>query len=72
MGDGSFGLAERVFEELRRAVEGELYATLEEKVALVERELQALAVEPERVKRLAGWQWIRDAYAQLPPKVIAP
>jgi hypothetical protein len=64
--------AERVFEELRRAVEGEPYATLEQKVALVERELKALAAQPERVKRLAGWKWIRDAYAQLPAKVILP
>jgi hypothetical protein len=64
--------AERVFEELRRAVEGDPYATIEEKVAVVERELQALAAAPERVKRLAGWQWIRDACAQLEAKVIVP
>lgn len=64
--------AERVFEELRRAVEGELYATLEQKVAVVERELKALAAEPERVKSLAGWTWIHDAYTQLPSTVIPP
>jgi hypothetical protein len=64
--------AERVFEELRRAVEGDPYATIDEKVAVVERELQTLAADPERVKRLAGWQWIRDAYAQLPSNVILP
>jgi hypothetical protein len=64
--------AERVFEELRRAVEGEPYATLEQKVAVVERELKALAAEPERVKRLAGWEWIRDAYTQLSSTVIPP
>ena len=59
--------AERVFEELRRAVEGHVYATLEEKVAAVERELRALAADPARVKALAGWQWIREAWAALPP-----
>jgi transposase len=64
--------AERVFEELRRAVEGEPYASLEAKVAAVERELQALAADPERVKRLAGWRWIHDARAHLPQKVIVP
>ena len=64
--------AERVFEELRRAVEGDLYATIDAKVAAVERELQALASDPERVKRLAGWSWIRDACAQLSEKVILP
>lgn len=59
--------AERVFEELRRAIEGQVYASLEEKVAAVERELQALAADPERVKRLAGWAWIAEAWAALPP-----
>jgi hypothetical protein len=59
--------AERVFEELRQQVEGKVYATLEEKVAAVERELQALAADPERVQRLAGWQWIEEAWAALPP-----
>ena len=59
--------AERVFEELRRVVEGQIYATLDEKVAPVERELQALAADPARVRRLAGWAWIEDAWAALPP-----
>ena len=59
--------AERVFEELRGAVEGTVYATLDEKVAAVERELQALAADPERVKSLAGWHWIHEAWAALPP-----
>jgi hypothetical protein len=61
--------AERVFEELRRAVEGHPYASIEDKVAAVERELHALAADPERVKRLTGWQWIHDACEQLPQKV---
>ena len=59
--------AERVFEELRRVVEGQVYATLEAKVAAVERELRALAADPERVKSLAGWRWIEEAWAALPP-----
>ena len=59
--------AERVFEELRRAVEGQVYASLDEKVAAVERELRALAADPARVKSLAGWQWIDEAWAALPP-----
>ena len=58
--------AERVCEELRRAVAGQVYATLDEKVAAVERELQALAADPQRVKSLAGWQWIHEAWAALP------
>ena len=48
-------------------VEGTVYASLDEKVAAVERELQALAADPERVKSLAGWHWIDEAWAALPP-----
>ena len=59
--------AERVFEELRRVVEGHVYASLDEKVAAVERELQALAADPARVKSLAGWHWIQEAWAALSP-----
>ena len=58
--------AERIFQELRRVVEGLVYATLEDKVAVVERELTALAADPARLKRLVGWDWIADSLAQLP------
>jgi DDE superfamily endonuclease len=62
---------ERVFQELRRAVEGVVYATLEEKMAVVERELVALAADPERVRRLTGWSWIANTLAQLPAEIPA-
>jgi DDE superfamily endonuclease len=55
--------AERVFEELRRAVEGRSYPTLEAKMAVVDRELTALAADPARVRRLTGWAWIETALA---------
>jgi hypothetical protein len=58
--------AERVFEVLRGAVEGRVYGTLEAKIAAVERELAALAADPARVGRLAGWGWITEALASLP------
>jgi hypothetical protein len=58
--------AERVFEELRRAIEGVVYGDIERKVAAVEAVLTDLAADPERVRRLAGWQWISDALATLP------
>lgn len=63
--------AERVFEELRREVEGEVYGTIEKKMAVVERELKAMAASPERVQRLTGWLWIRDALGQLPQEFTA-
>lgn len=62
--------AERVFEEVRRAVEGRTYPTLADKVAAVERYLAALAAAPERIRSLAGWAWIAAALrpvAENPP-----
>jgi transposase len=53
--------AERVFEELRRATEGKVYATLDEKVAAVEGRLAELEANPDRVRSLADRGWIEDA-----------
>lgn len=58
--------AERVFQELRRAIEGEVYPSLEAKVAAVEARLTELEADRARVQRLAGWSWIRDACDHLP------
>jgi len=55
--------AERVFEELRREVEGVVYDTLEAKMARVEQRLTELAANPDLVCRLAGWTWITNAIA---------
>jgi len=57
--------SERVFEEIRRRVEGEVYGDIEKKKAVIEREMQRLAADPERVKSLAGWAWIREAVNNL-------
>jgi hypothetical protein len=37
---------------------GKIYPTLDDKVEAVENYLNALSVDPERVKQLAGWEWI--------------
>lgn len=50
--------AERIFAEVRRWVEGQVYDSLEAKVAAVEAFLSALASDAQRVCRLAGWEWI--------------
>jgi hypothetical protein len=63
---------ERLFQELRRAVEGLVYATLNEKMACVERELMVLAANPDRLRRLTGWAWIADTLTQLPAENPAP
>ena len=58
--------AERLFEEVRRRVEGHVYATLADKVAAVEAFLEELDADPVRVRRLCGWDWINAAIATLP------
>jgi hypothetical protein len=57
---------ERILEEIRRQVEGRVYATLDDKQAAVEAYLQALAADPERVTRLCGWDWLVAALDHLP------
>ena len=51
--------AERVFEEVRRWVEGRVYGSLEEKVDAVDKCLSRLESDPERVKSPVNWEWIR-------------
>lgn len=58
--------AERLFEEVRRHVEGRVYATLADKVAAVESFLTDLDANPARVRSLCGWDWITDAINTLP------
>ena len=64
--------AERVFQELRRVVEGLVYPTLADKVAVVERELLALTADPIRLRRLTGWAWIADTLAPSRPNIRTP
>lgn len=61
--------AERIFEAVRQEVEGSVYDTLEEKRETAEKFLQKLADSPERIKSLAGWEWIRNALT--PPSIPA-
>ena len=51
--------AERVFEAVRRWVEGRVYGSVEEKVDAVNEYLSRLESDPERVKSLVSWEWIR-------------
>ena len=57
---------ERFFRELRRALEGRVYPTLQAKQAALEPILQAWQADPERVKKLCGWSWIQEALEALP------
>jgi len=63
--------AERVFEEIRRWVEGKVYASLEEKVSAVDEFLSALEADPQRLRSLVGWDWIVDTAQRLPAEYAA-
>jgi DDE superfamily endonuclease len=58
--------AERLFAEVRRHVEGRVYATLADKVAAVNAFLDELDADPARVRSLCGWDWINTAITTLP------
>lgn len=58
--------AERVFEEVRRWVEGVLYDSVSAKREAVEIYLRELSSDVERVKRLTCWHWIRESLQSLP------
>ena len=58
--------AERLIEEIRRAVDGKPYARLDDKVAAVDAFLTDLDADPARVRRLAHWDWIEQAFDCLP------
>jgi hypothetical protein len=59
--------AERIFEEVRRRrVEGKVYESLHDKREEAESYLKELAADPERVKSLCGWGWLRESLESLP------
>jgi transposase len=58
--------AERVFQEVRRQVEGRVYASVAAKQAVVDAYLHKLATDPARVRQLCGWEWLTGALDALP------
>lgn len=63
--------AERVFQEIRRRIEGRVYPTLADKVAAVEAFLAELDADPARIRSLAGWDWINATIDRLPAEIAA-
>tara|TARA_Y100000310_G_scaffold216932_1_gene218017 strand:- start:21 stop:527 length:507 start_codon:yes stop_codon:yes gene_type:complete len=63
--------AERVFEEVRRWIEGKVYRSIEDKVEAVEAFLTEFESDPNRVRGLAGWKWIDEAVQHLPTLLAA-
>jgi len=58
--------AERVFEEVRRQVEGRVYETVADKQQAADAYLRQLAADPARIRRLCGWDWLTAALDALP------
>ena len=58
--------AERIFEEIRRDIEGFVYPSLKAKQHRIDQFLRRLRADKPRLQRLIGWQWIHDIFHQLP------
>ena len=63
--------AERVFEEVRRWIEGRVYNSIEDKVAAVEAFLSKLESDPQQVRALTAWDWIDESIQGLPVSLAA-
>lgn len=69
--DPELNPVERVFEELRAQIEGIVYPSIEDKMAAVEAVLAEFDADPERIKSLTGWHWLRDNLCHLPAENAA-
>ena len=54
--------ARRLIEEICHEIDGRVYACIQDKIAAVDDFLIELDAVPERVRRLAGWDWIDQAF----------
>ena len=57
--------AERFFEELRKATANQIFTSIEEQETVIEGRLNLLADDTERMKRLLGYDWIREQYEKV-------
>ena len=58
--------AERIFEEVRREIEGFVYPSLEAKQHRIDQFLRRLRADKDRLASLVSWDWITDVFNQLP------
>ncbi len=58
--------AERVFEEVRRHIEGDVYPSLKAKRSAINHVLRQLKADKTRLRRLISWDWLQQALAELP------
>jgi hypothetical protein len=57
---------ERIFEEIRREIEGQVYPALQAKQHAINQFLRRLRTDKARLRRLIGWDWIQKIHEQLP------
>lgn len=62
---------ERVFEWLRAKIEGEVYKSLQHKRHVIEQHLRRLSSDKVALRQLIGWEWIRQAFAQLESQTVS-
>lgn len=58
--------AERIFEEVRREIEGFVYASLQAKQHRIDQFLRRLRADKVRLASLVSWDWITHIFNQLP------
>jgi hypothetical protein len=58
--------AERIFEEIRREIEGIVYPSLFAKQDRIDRFLRRLRTDKARLRQLVSWDWIDHSFQQLP------
>lgn len=58
--------AERIFEEVRREIEGFVYPSLQAKQDRIHQFLRRLRADKQRLASLVAWDWIADVFNQLP------
>jgi len=58
--------AERIFEEVRREIEGFVYPSIYAKQHRIDQFLRQLRADKQRFASLISWDWINDIFNQLP------
>lgn len=58
--------AERIFEEIRREVEGFVYPSLQAKQHRIDLLLRRLRADKPRLRQLVSWDWIENVFQHLP------
>ena len=64
--------AERIFEEVRREIEGFVYPSIRAKQHRIDQFLRRLRADKQRLASLVSWDWIVDTFNQLPQDTGCP